>query len=488
MITKEKYNENKSNLLIVCDNCDIFCDSTLVYDNRRNCDISCDPTLVYDNRRLICDKCYKVCLKDKCKEKTFGIFIFCKTHAKELLKSLYKKYKKWSPSNVGYINIKKINNYVNVIMENIEEKHISKGNNSKVPIICVMCKYIWSPIIKNIINNGYGCPECAGNVPYTLQRFNDRINDNKEMREKFDISKVEEKHISKGVYSKVPIKCMMCKYNWSPVINSVINGGHGCPECAGNVPWTLQRFNDRINDNKEMREKFDISKVEEKHISKGNNSKVPIKCMKCEYNWSPTIDSVIRGRGCPECAGKVPWTLQRFKDRINDNKEMREKFDISNVEEKHISNGAKSKVPIKCRKCKYIWSPTIDSVINNKSGCPKCSGSKGYSEGQIEWLKYLMKIHNIHIKHFLNGGEIKIEGIGKVDGYCEETNTVYEYNGDYWHGNPRIYDLNFLNKTSKKTMGELLMKTLHRELKLRNMGYKFVCIWECEWNEMKIVN
>lgn len=36
-------------------------------------------------------------------------------------------------------------------------------------------------------------------------------------------------------------------------------------------------------------------------------------------------------------------------------------------------------------------------------------------------------------------GEYRIEGVGKVDGFCEQTNTVYEYHGDYWHGNPDIY-------------------------------------------------
>ena len=37
----------------------------------------------------------------------------------------------------------------------------------------------------------------------------------------------------------------------------------------------------------------------------------------------------------------------------------------------------------------------------------------------------------------------------KADGYCKETNTVYEFNGDYFHGNPTIYDQTDENKLIK---------------------------------------
>ena len=39
----------------------------------------------------------------------------------------------------------------------------------------------------------------------------------------------------------------------------------------------------------------------------------------------------------------------------------------------------------------------------------------------------------------------------KVDGYCYETNTVYEFHGDYWHGNPIVFDSDDTNKCVGKT-------------------------------------
>ena len=39
-----------------------------------------------------------------------------------------------------------------------------------------------------------------------------------------------------------------------------------------------------------------------------------------------------------------------------------------------------------------------------------------------------------------------------VDGFDSETNTVYEFLGDFWHGNPEVVDLNSINPKSKKPL------------------------------------
>lgn len=87
-------------------------------------------------------------------------------------------------------------------------------------------------------------------------------------------------------------------------------------------------------------------------------------------------------------------------------------------------------------------------------GCNKCSNN--YSKKSIRWLEHIAKTSNIFIQHALNIGEYR--HIYKFDGYCKETNTVYEFYGDYWHGNPKKYNKNIINKTVGKTMGELFKK------------------------------
>lgn len=70
--------------------------------------------------------------------------------------------------------------------------------------------------------------------------------------------------------------------------------------------------------------------------------------------------------------------------------------------------------------------------------------------------------------------------IGKyrVDGFIPETNTIYEFYGDYWHGNIKRYSPNKINKYNGYTMQELYDKTMFREKELKDMGYNLITEWE----------
>lgn len=58
----------------------------------------------------------------------------------------------------------------------------------------------------------------------------------------------------------------------------------------------------------------------------------------------------------------------------------------------------------------------------------------------IDWINDVMKKENIFIQHALNGDEVQIPGTKyKVDGFCKETNTIYEFMGGLFHSDPRVY-------------------------------------------------
>ena len=62
------------------------------------------------------------------------------------------------------------------------------------------------------------------------------------------------------------------------------------------------------------------------------------------------------------------------------------------------------------------------------------------SHEALQWLSYTADKEGIHIQHHRNGGEKRV-GPYSLDGYCEETHTVYEYQGCYWHGkNLHVWD------------------------------------------------
>ena len=100
----------------------------------------------------------------------------------------------------------------------------------------------------------------------------------------------------------------------------------------------------------------------------------------------------------------------------------------------------------------------------------------------ISWLESIQEQGGIHIQHALNGGEFNIPGTRlKADGFCSETNTIYEFHGDYWHGNPELYDSEEINEVNGLTMGELYQQTINREEKIRLMGYNLIVMWEYDY-------
>jgi hypothetical protein len=79
-------------------------------------------------------------------------------------------------------------------------------------------------------------------------------------------------------------------------------------------------------------------------------------------------------------------------------------------------------------------------------------------------------------------GEFRINNKG-VDGYCKETNTVYEFHGDFFHGNPSNdkFPHDKINPISKKTYGELYQRTQHKKSEILALGYNYVEMWEYDW-------
>jgi formylmethanofuran dehydrogenase subunit E len=251
----------------------------------------------------------------------------------------------------------------------VGEEHIH-NKRSQVPIRCKECGHRWSPEISNHINNKTGCPECAENVPYTLERFLQRA---KEVygETAFDYSEINEDQIA-GNGSCVPITCLECKYEWTPTIDHHLNRGTGCPECNEHGSWNLKRLLRKAEET--HGDDFDYSLVTEEHIQ-NSRSHIPVRCRECEEVWQSVIhDHISRREGCPNCRFRAPWTLARLK--IKGKRIHRDRYDYSKVEESHVKDSS-SRIPVSCTICNNLWWPTINNHINHGTGCNKCFKSKG---------------------------------------------------------------------------------------------------------------
>ena len=117
---------------------------------------------------------------------------------------------------------------------------------------------------------------------------------------------------------------------------------------------------------------------------------------------------------------------------------------------------------------------------------PEYAKTDNFSKMSIMWLNYMS--NGANIQHALNGGE-KALTIGdktyKVDGFCEETNTVYEFYGCFWHGCPNCYKPNIINSKSQRDMGTLNDQTIGKRDTIKNAGYNHVSTYECQLTKNK---
>lgn len=178
------------------------------------------------------------------------------------------------------------------------------------------------------------------------------------------------------------------------------------------------------------------------------------------------------GRGCHDCGGSRKKTQEEFlKEAKSVHNEL---YDYS----KSIYTNFEAKLTIICKKHDE-FDQTPHNHIIGEQGCPHCVHR--ISKPETEWLNYLnIPNDSAHRNVLIKLSDRKI----KADGYMLETNTVYEFNGDYYHGNPSLYQSDKINPHTKCTFGKLYSRTIEKEKSILNNGFNLITIWEHEWREL----
>lgn len=218
---------------------------------------------------------------------------------------------------------------------------------------------------------------------------------------------------------------------------------------------------------------------------KAVREKVIITCP-IHGNFEQTPESHLRGEGCKACGIKKCGENQIKKNSKEYINKCIMKHGNTYIYDKTNYVGCKNHVVITCRI--HGDFEQLSTVHLRGSGCPHCANNN-YSKSQIEWLNYRMIVDNCNIRHAMNNnfdekGEEKILNY-KVDGFCKETQIVYEFHGDFWHGNPQIYNPFDNNRVNNKNFWELYQDTMKKKHAIINAGYHYICIWEREWTYTK---
>lgn len=161
------------------------------------------------------------------------------------------------------------------------------------------------------------------------------------------------------------------------------------------------------------------------------------------------------------------------------------------VKEKDYTNTA-SPLRAYCKKheCSFVI-PNPDVAIRQKCrSCPQCLlDTRSYSPASLEWIKYAartLRFQERAVRTAVNGGEVFLTGIGKVDGFHKRSGTVFEFHGDVYHGNPKLFSASDTPHPYKDvTAGELLASTRRKERAIRKAGYTLIVIWESDWKKLK---
>lgn len=261
---------------------------------------------------------------------------------------------------------------------------------------------------------------------------------------------------------KVPIECYKHGVFFQSALSHI--SGNGCPNCAGHNKTTKELIEQFI----ELHGHY-YNYDEVKYIK--SSLHVKVGCPKHGI-FLVRPDQHLRASGCPKCVGKNKTTEEFIEicKKVHNNKY---RYHCTTYSRAH------DYIAIECPEHGIFYQRASSHM--RKAGCQICA-RKGVSKQQIEWLEYLNVSYDGTIQHYCNGGEHLIKGTKlRADGYDKKTNTIFEYHGDFFHGNPYVFEPDVFNTLCKKTMGELYEATIEKEVLIENKGYKLVTVWEHDW-------
>ncbi len=326
---------------------------------------------------------------------------------------------------------------------------------------------------------GAGCPKCKADTHSLL--MSERISVSrseflKRARSRFGYSyKYSGAYI--GYTKPIKIKCAL--HGWFTCTPSNhVRSATGCPECGRNRSTTSQ-FIERAR--KVHGTKYDYSET----VCTSSSNRVIVICKQHgPFEVTQARHLKASGKsGCSKCgyaaysAQRIAKSSETFIARL---KAIHgDRYDYSRVE----YTGSGNLIEILCPE----HGPFLQKAGTHLKGkgCRACA-FLGHSKVSIEWIEAEAKRRKLHgVWHAANGGEYLVPGTRfRVDGFHEATKTIFEFYGDCFHGNPKLY-----RRTDKPhpfrdlTAYALYRKTMDREAYLKSLGYTVVSIWEKDYRE-----
>jgi phage FluMu protein Com len=341
------------------------------------------------------------------------------------------------------------------------------GQRTKVKIFCLACQKSFEQFPRKHYAQGEGCWDCgvakrAKTQTLTFEQF---------------VSCAKKKHGSRYEYDrttyvkakdKLTIRCRGCGDVFEQQGNAHLQGS-GCPRCSSLQAHAKQSYGGAgfiVRARLIHGDKFEYLGCAD--VNWTQKSTVTWRCRDCGLIRDQLVLNHLAGNGCARCSKQERHTTDSFiaKSLATHGKD---RYDYSEVT--FVTN--RIPVWITCKKCNTRWKIKPDNHMNGK-GCPRCAAKKFISKGETEWLDSL-SIDPKDRNTWVMIGERKFN----VDALVG--NTVYEFDGDYFHGNPAKFTPDRVNHLCGMTMKELLTRTLERRKLIEYAGYVVISMWESDW-------
>jgi len=159
---------------------------------------------------------------------------------------------------------------------------------------------------------GRGCPYCGGKLVIT--GVNDLATINPELSKQWDYSKNGDKK-PETVMANAGFKAWwICEkgHSWQSKVKTRNSKKSGCPYCSGlkaiNGETDLPTVNPRLATEWD----YERNTVDIRCVTFKSNMKVWWKCEK-GHTWKATVCNRTIGKGCPYCAGKIPYKARSVR-------------------------------------------------------------------------------------------------------------------------------------------------------------------------------
>ena len=176
--------------------------------------------------------------------------------------------------------------------------------------------------------------------------------------------------------SKAICRCDIDGYEWLANAKSLIDRAAGCPQCSGKRRWTAK---DRIE---QINELPNISFIRWPSEYSGASSKATVRCRTDGFEWSATVNSLLKGHGCQQCANNRRWTAVERIAQINALQNITFERWVCGYRNKN------SKAVCRCSIDGCEWSSSVNNLINHMNGCPDCA-KHGFNRSKSAVLYFL---------------------------------------------------------------------------------------------------